>query len=387
MLTIQSPRKETRDGRVRFCCTVSSEEGSRSLWFSVPEALGDRIRTDLLDPFVIGLLFEASQTGQDIVVRGNLSERFHYSFRNGYAYLLSKLTADGKFIRLVPDDVGAEAAGPSERHVASGFSAGIDSFQTYLTHNVDPVIDGFRITRFVMNNVGSHGASERASRVFARRRANVANFAAEMGIELIDIDSNLAEFYLDTPFQLTHTLRNVAAAAVLQGYLGSFLYSSSFKYDECHVRPTYDMGYSEPYALHLLSTDLMACMSTGAEFSRLEKTVNITDHEPTYRYLDICIDPLGAGGRLNCSRCWKCCRALLTFEALGVLDRYAPVFDLETFRANRDRYMATTLRDMSRRNPNDADVLGFTRDRIKNPPSAAKIMALRSRQKMADLRR
>lgn len=387
MLCLHSPKMETLDDRrVRFSCTVSSDDGRRSLWFSLPRAYGDQIRSDRLDPFVIGLLFEASQTGQDIRIEGAISEALHYQIANGFAYLLSRLTETGKAIELHPSDARSAVGGADERHVAAGFSAGIDSFQTYITHNVDPAIDGYRLSHFIMNNVGSHGRSGQAERIFAERRNNVGRFAAEMGITLIDIASNLGAFYQGTPFQLTHTLRNVAAATVLQGYISRFLYSSSFRYDECFVGPTYDMGYAEPFALHLLSTDLLACISTGSEYSRLEKTINIAEYEPTYRYLDVCIDPSNAANRPNCSRCWKCSRALLTFEALGVLDRYDAVFDLDRFRTNRDRYIATTLRDMSKKNPNDADVVHFMRDRILNPPSTAKVLALRSRQKLAALR-
>lgn len=388
MLRLHSPVRETLDDRrLRFSCSVDSDDGRRSLWFSVPSAFGEQIAADVLDPFVIGVLFEASQTGQDIRVEGPMSAALHYQITNGFAYILSQLTKDGRKIELLPTDLQTPARTDEQPHVAAGFSAGIDSFQAFITHNVDPAIDGYRISHFLMNNVGSHGRSDQAGQVFATRRGHVADFAAEMGIPLIDIDSNLASFFLDTPFQLTHTLRNVAAATVFQGFIRRFLYSSSFRYDECFVGPTYDMGYAEPSALHLLSTDRLACISTGSEYSRLEKTINIADYEPTYRYLDICIEPMAAGEHRNCSRCWKCSRALLTFEALGVLDRYAAVFDLDAFKANRDRYIATTLRDMARKNPNDADVTRFMRDRILNPPSALKALAMRSRQKLAELRR
>lgn len=386
MLYLHSPNRETVDERVRFSCIVESDHGARTLWFSVPAAFGDFLAADLMDPFVIGLLFEASQQGHDITVKGKVSEKFYYNFCNGYSYLLSRLTETGRGITLTPSETVSVQKEVSSGHVATGFSAGIDSFQTYITHNVEPAVAGYRISHFILNNVGSHGATKHAEKVFAQRLENAGRFAAEMAIDLIDINSNLGAFYGVTPFQLTHTLRNVAAAMIFQGYFDRFLYSSSFKYDECFVGPSYDMGYSEPFGLHLLSTDLMSCMSSGSEYSRLQKTINIADFEPTTRYLDICIEPMRASGPQNCSRCWKCARALLTFEALGVLERYEDVFDLDQFRAHRDRYIATTLRDMSRKNPNDADVVTFMQDRIVNLPSTAKIFALRSRQKLARLR-
>jgi len=391
MLRLHSPKRENFDSRVRFSCLVGSDSGERILWFSVPAAYGDFIAADRMDPFVIGLLFEASQQGYDLKVDGKMSEAFYYHFANGYSYLLSRLTDTGQAIKLLPSELVAERAGlmtieGAGGHVATGFSAEIDSFQTYLTHNVEPAVAGYRISRFILNNVGSHGTTRHADEVFKKRLENASCFAAEVGIELIDINSNLGTFYGVTPFQLTHTIRNVAAAMIFQGYFSKFLYSSSFKYDECFVGPSYDMGYSEPYGLHLLSTELMSCISSGSEYSRLQKTINIADFEPTTRYLDICIEPRRASGPQNCSRCWKCARALLTFEALGVLDRYKDVFDLDQFQTHRDRYIATTLRDMSRKNPNDADIVAFMQDRIVNLPSTAKVLALRSRHKLAKLR-
>ena len=198
MLRLHSLNKDQADDRIRLSCIVDSDAGRRSLWFSLPPALADHVEGRVFDPFVIGLLFEASQSGQDIVIEGKISERLHYGIANGYAYLLSRLTEAGQPIRLLPDDIAGLNA--TEGHVAAGFSAGIDSFQTYIDHNAESVAPTFRISCFLMNNVGSHGGSDQADIVFARRRDNVRAFADETGIRLIDINSNLADLYLNTPF-------------------------------------------------------------------------------------------------------------------------------------------------------------------------------------------
>ena len=54
--------------------------------------------------------------------------------------------------------------------------------------------------------------------------------------------------------------------------------------------------------------------------------------------LDVCVanpDKRLALEKLNCSRCWKCTRTLLTLEALGRLDAFEKVFDLPYYRTHR----------------------------------------------------
>jgi len=65
--------------------------------------------------------------------------------------------------------------------------------------------------------------------------------------------------------------------------------------------------------------------------------VRISNHEPTYRLLNVCVDGMTVGR--NCSRCWKCSRVIMMLDIIGKLDRYAAVFDTETFRQNRDALM------------------------------------------------
>jgi hypothetical protein len=74
MLCLRNPRKTLVDGRIKLTATVESEDGVRDLWFSLPEAFADHVREDSLDPFALGLLFEASQTGQAIRIDGRISD-------------------------------------------------------------------------------------------------------------------------------------------------------------------------------------------------------------------------------------------------------------------------------------------------------------------------
>ena len=64
----------------------------------------------------------------------------------------------------------------------------------------------------------------------------------------------------------------------------------------------------------------------------------ISDFPLTYKYLNVC------GFRLyNCNKCEKCKRTMLGFYALGKLELYGAVFDVNYFYQNRDEYLGYML--------------------------------------------
>ena len=66
---------------------------------------------------------------------------------------------------------------------------------------------------------------------------------------------------------------------------------------------------------------------------RTQKTELIADWDIAHKYLSPC-DAVVAkkDGEHNCSRCYKCLRTLLVLEALGKLQDFAGVFNLETYK-------------------------------------------------------
>lgn len=126
---------------------------------------------------------------------------------------------------------------------------------------------------------------------------------------------------------------------------------------------TGDVARLDPLAFHLFSTEGLDCISTGGQMSRVEKTRRIADFEPSYRFLNVCVDPAYEGR--NCSVCFKCCRTLMTLELLGVSERYSDVFDLEKFRRVRNRYLAKCLRGKS--GSFEAEVAALFREKGKGP--------------------
>lgn len=224
--------------------------------------------------------------------------------------------------------------------VGTGFSGGIDSFSVVCDHVTQSANSSYQLTHFLFNNVGSHGAGGDGRRLFHQRYEKLKGFPNEIGLPFIPVDSNLADL-LPLDFQMTHTTRNMSVVLLLQKLLGKYLYASTFKYKDCYVAKTYDMAYADPAAVHLLSTETLEAISTGCQYSRVDKSRVVSSFEPSHRFLNICVNADAEGK--NCSVCWKCCRTLLTFELLGVLEKYGDVFDLDAYSAQKPDYVYRSL--------------------------------------------
>jgi hypothetical protein len=101
--------------------------------------------------------------------------------------------------------------------------------------------------------------------------------------------------------------------------------------------------------------------------TRVEKTELVSAYEPSYRHLNVCVDPDYEGS--NCSVCFKCRRTLLTLEMLGVVDKYSRVFDLKKYRSIRNGYLVETLRYDA--GSFEAEIAGLIRSRGSGVTAAA----------------
>jgi len=124
---------------------------------------------------------------------------------------------------------------------------------------------------------------------------------------------------------------------LLQNLIGKFYYSSGDPYEDCRVAPADEISTLDLLVIHLFSTETLDCISTGCQYTRLEKTRKVIPFEPTHRWLNVCINADGNGR--NCSVCSKCCRVLLTLELLHATHLYERVFDLKRYRQVRRQYI------------------------------------------------
>jgi hypothetical protein len=332
------------DGKVKVKSLIEYSNKQKYLWYSIPEKYSQYVTTEKLDGFLVGMLLLAMRLGEDIDVKGAVSERLYFNLTHSYMNIIQILFPKLKKININTQYLDDGKTAKCEGAVVTGFSAGVDSFCTVCDHYFNATSPDYKITHFLFNNVGSHDEwnSKRGRELFNARYDLLKGYPDELGIDFIKIDSNLSDI-LKLDFQQTHVPRNVSAVLLLQKLFAKYFYSSAYQYKACHIGPHYNIALVDPAAVHLLSTETLECISTGCQYSRLEKTRMLTKVPGANRWLNVCVSPSPDGK--NCSTCWKCSRTLLTLETLGILEDFKQVFSLERWRRVKTKYLIRVLED------------------------------------------
>lgn len=340
-MEIEAPRLARREGMVSAEADFVSADGAGTLWFAVAPEHAHGLVTERADAFLVALLLRAMRRGEDVTVRAPLSARLHHALANGYQHVLAAVTPGVRPVRIAAAGL-EEAPLPTAGGVATGFSAGVDSFAVVRDHLFRDVPPGHRLTHFTFHNVGSHGTRDpaRARALFRARHAAIRGFPDGVGLPFVAVDSNLGEV-LPFDFEQTHTTRNLAAALALQKLFRRFYYASTFHYRDVAVRRHHDSAIADPVAVPMLSTETLDAVPAGAQYTRVEKTRALADVPGAERWLNVCATE-SPDGR-NCSACPKCSRTLFTLELLGMAGAFAGVFDLARWERERNRYIVTRI--------------------------------------------
>lgn len=355
--------------KVKMSSTVAEQE----LWYSVPEAYTDFI-SESADAALVALLFPAMAHGEDITLEGAISEELFYTMSSPYQVILRHVFPSLNKVNIY----AREWHRPNGRAngVVTGFSGGIDSFCVLADHYYSNNIPKkFRITHLLFSNVGSHGAG--GETLFDKRYQRVEQAARHIGLPIFPVNSNLDSFYIDLGYAFidTHTPRNASVAHLLSNGISRYYFSSTFDYKSLTIGATHGgLPRSEPVFLPLLGTPSVDLISTGSEYTRVEKTLKIAAIDDTRELLDICVKAKKAQkvGKVNCSICWKCMRTLLTLEIADNLDNYQHLFDLKLYRRHRNRYIATILK---KDDPLTQEIISFARAQNYKLPVSAKLLA------------
>ena len=336
-MEVSAPEIKLSD-RVIYTVDVTERGASqRPLWFSTSLKAKDMI-SDRTDAAIVALLLPAMRSRLNINVKGLLSTQLLYRLNGPLQDVLQSLNPSLHRVRVECAYPVSDA--PPAPGVATGFSAGIDSYATLLSRLFNPLVpEGLRITHLLFNNVGSHGRGVGGRAAYESRKALVRDVVSELRVPLICVDSNIDEFYWagNTAFGETHTLRNASVAYLLNEGLGHLLYASGYGYSDLVIAPTTDIACGDPVVLGLLSTSRTTLEAVGGEMPRTEKTRLISTLSLAHESLDVCVSPAYRGH--NCSRCDKCLRTLLTLEVLGRLGAFKKVFDLDVYSRERSQFI------------------------------------------------
>jgi hypothetical protein len=330
------------DGKVKIQSLIEYSGKKKYLWYSIPEKFSQYVTTEKLDGFLVGVLLLAMRLSEDIEVKGAVSEKLYFNLVNSYMSIIQLIMPALTKVKIKPQCLDDGKTAKCEGAVVTGFSAGVDSFCTIYDHYFNATSPAYKITHFVFNNVGSHNEwdSKRGRELFNARYDLLKGYSSELGIDFIKIDSNLSDI-LRWDFLQTHVPRNVSAILMLQKLFAKYYYSSTYQYKDSVISPYYDIATADPIAVHLLSTETLECISTGCQYSRVEKTRRIAKVPGANRWLNVCVSPSLDGK--NCSACSKCYRTLLTLDMLGFLEDFRRVFSLDRWQKAKNRYLIEVL--------------------------------------------
>jgi hypothetical protein len=204
---------------------------------------------------------------------------------------------------IAPSAPARDASG--RRGVACFFSGGVDSFYSALCHRDE-------ITHLIFVHGFDFGLEQRDLR--RRVSSSVARAAAALGMELIEVESDVRRFadrFLDWPYE----------------YLGASLASVAHmlapRFRKVYVASGYAPGLimfsgSSPELDPLWSTDSVEIVHDG-QVARLEKIAAIAESPVALASLRVCWE--NRGGAYNCGRCPKCLLTMAALRMIGALER------------------------------------------------------------------
>ena len=310
-------------------------------WFSVDVEYEHCLCSETADAFISAMLWYAMTTGSDIVSDAPVSEQLLFSVNN---YLIPALcTENNGFKRISVKGAATSIKFGDACGVGTGMSCGIDSLYTLWKYSdIEP--KDRQLTHLTYFNMGAifHPDSTKKTHysldefykqtdiMSEEKIRNAREVAKRAGLPLITVSSNIDSDIYRGAYGYTAVYRNCACVLALQKLFKVYYCSSAGWPDYFDLTLSEGSEHYEALLCQCLSTENCAFILSDY-VTRIEKTKALADYELAWDYLDVCFN------FRNCGHCSKCYRTLITLDILGVVDKFNPVFDVETYKKNRGK--------------------------------------------------
>lgn len=237
--------------------------------------------------------------------------------------------------------------------VATGCSLGVDSFSTIEKYTAKDCPEGYKLTHLTFFNAGAYGSNNpvKARLAYENDLKLVREFGNEMGLPVVEIETNFALLYKLFPvYSETGFIRNMSVILSMQKLFKRYMYASTYQVNDLHH------GWCNYFCLisQLLSTNNTNISVSLPIQTRTEKTKMIINNQLSYKYLNVCWGYINIdeglkeiekvkNAYLNCCRCDKCLRTLLTIDVLGYHKYYSNIFDVRHYEKEKSRYLGKVL--------------------------------------------
>ncbi len=326
-MIIHTPQIKVTKERVHLSANLEFKSASMSipdqLWYAFPRSYEPYLRARA-DAFVLALTPIAMALGEDLEVRGETSPKLARGIREYQPVLRTWWPKIYQTITTRYEALTSKESEDSATAVLSSFSGGVDSFYTLREHMPrNEEIPEYRITHCLMINgfdldmdLDDRGTYRRVLEAYrpVMDSAGVELLSAHTNIMLI---RNAVIRYHDLATSYGTILASVALA--LCNLCSRFYVPSSFDYSGKVL------DGSHPITDHLWSTETTEVIHDGATTPRLDKLAAICAWPEVSSLLRVCRRDAvfdETGGVLNCCKCNKCVRTVITLELLGALPRF-----------------------------------------------------------------
>lgn len=294
------------------------------LYYKVPIKYKKYLVTERCDAFIVAVLPQAMLYGYDIECKIPMSERLYFQLTTMQFPAIDNYMKQWSGIQIFAplSHTGLSSA----EQTGLAFSAGIDAFYS-LKLTSQTASPHYHPNYLVFLKVGATGSKggEKEESLYQIRKNRIQEFAKKYDYPLLEITSNLTEF-LEEKNVHSHTYRSASAILAVQKLFSVFYYSSGMELTEFSISHRFCGAY-DLLTLQSLSTENTQFYSTGLAASRIQKVHGIAEYEPSYEYLDSCLNRR----QPNCT-CEKCKRTRLELYAMGILEKYDKIYDMEVFK-------------------------------------------------------
>ena len=338
MFKLSNLQKFTKDKWTYLSCDFNVTEienpfQEKTMWVAVEEKNADMLADNVYDPFVLVPVILGMYYKQDVHIDGNISPRLYHNMQHYLMNIFDRFSDRTSPISFTVNGFDTVTRGGVEL-VGTGISCGVDSLVTIYDNFVNENDPNFKINSLFFVNCGTHGDYEDpASHKKYRDRVALNKTAAEeLGLPMYLVNSNFHAYTHKIGEQKIGYLAIYSCVLSLQKCIKRYYTSSNLSYDEIaefsKLSRDFDIAeYAESYMPHLIVTENFELVIDGCQYTRAEKTERISEWRFAQKHLNVCV--LQAD---NCGCCNKCMWTLIPLEAIGKLENFKDVFNLNAYR-------------------------------------------------------
>lgn len=332
-------RIEYKEDLAFLLAELQDNQGTHTLYVAVKKENHYLLDDESADCFLLPALFANFSQGGVLEVDFPISERLLYQLQTNFIPAIVQMRPDFKPISIQPTQSTSTFSYHPEK-VVTGISCGVDSSYTIIKHQNVP--NSAKLTDLILIEQCADCYITLQSTI-PKNNLRRMDVGKKLGLESIYIWTNFIH-YFDYPFEQICTFHDVATVLALKKGIKTYYYASSYTLDsfalDFSVAPYYDLFISS-----CIATDEFQMISHSGLVNRVEKTAAIMDNPIVQKNLDVCFHHNARTDieLINCSKCEKCIRTMVTLDVLGTLDQFSTIFDLDIYKQNRLFYLGQIL--------------------------------------------